>query len=169
MYQHLARVWLVMAMIGLFASATEAFGNNRFCKTSDYKQICNLMVKDANNWHDATRNAIQSSIDVAVTLQKMTPTLDKALGRLSGNSKDSTTSTCKETFDNTVDDLKQCLKFLDNNDTASLNIHLSAATSVTDCQDAFQESGAELPPRVAKITEELSKYVSNCLAVSEQT
>lgn len=157
-------------MLGFFASTIEAkaLGINPFCRTSDYRRICNIMVRGADNWHDATRNAIQSSLEVATTLQTLTPLLDTALGRVPAKSKDSTTSTCKETFDDTVDNLKQCLKFLDNNDTGSLNIHLSAAVSVTDCQDAFQEFGAALPPRVAKIAEDLSKHVSNCLAVSQQ-
>lgn len=65
--------------------------------------------------------------------------------------------------------LKQCLECLDNNDTGSLNMHLSAALQISDCQDAFEEFGASLPPRVAKCAEKLSRQVSNCLAVSEQT
>ncbi|KAK1381500.1 Pectinesterase inhibitor-like [Heracleum sosnowskyi] len=177
MYQNLTVACLAIAMLGLFASTTEAkavsvnqkVGLNRFCRTSDYKRVCNTMVKDAKNWHDATRNAIQSSLQVATGLQGMSPLLDSALARVSANSKASTTITCKETFDDTVDSLKQCLKFLDNNDTGSLNAHLSAAVHISDCQDAFEEFGASLPPRVSKTAEILSRQVSNCLAVSEQT
>lgn len=156
-------------MLGPFSSTTEAKVVNQFCRTSDYKRICNTMVKGAKNWHEATRNAIESSIQVATGLQKLTPLLDTALVRVPANSKASTTTTCKETFDDTVDTLNQCLKYLDNNDTGSLNIHLSAAVHISDCQDAFDEFGASLPPRVSKIAANLSKQVSNCLAVSEQT
>ncbi|KAL8106340.1 hypothetical protein AgCh_029935 [Apium graveolens] len=96
-------------MLGHFASTTEAKVVNKFCRTSDYKRICNTIVRGAKNWHEATRNAIESSIQVATV------------------------------------------------------VHIS------DCQDVFEEFGASLSPIISKIAADLSKQVSNSLAVSEQT
>ena len=158
-------------MLGLFASPAEAKykGINPFCRTSDYRRICNMMVRGATNWHDASRNAIESGLRAATLLQKLTPQLDQALEGIDPSTKADTVSTCKDTFDSAADNMKQALVFFDTNDVGGLNSYLSATISISDCQDAFKEAGADLPSSVAKVSNNLAMQVSNCLAVIQQT
>lgn len=171
MHRHFTIFCLAMVMLSLFASPTEAKykGINPFCQKSDYRRICNIMVGGATNWHDATRNAIQSALRAATVLQKLTPQLDQALEGVDPASRDDAVSTCKDIFDGTVDNMKQALVFFDTNDIGGLNSYLSAAIGIDDCQDAFKQAGAALPPAVTKISNNLSMQVANCLAVTQQT
>lgn len=171
MHRHFTIFCLVMVMLGLFASPTEAKykGINPFCRTSDYRRMCNVMVRGATNWHDATRNAIQSALRASMVLQKLTPQLDQALEGVDPATKAETVSTCKDIFDGAVDNMKQALVYFDTNDMGGLNSYLSAAVGIDDCQDAFKQAGAALPPAVTKISNNLAMQVSNCLAVTQQT
>ncbi|XP_074323702.1 uncharacterized protein LOC141660613 [Apium graveolens] len=171
MQRHFAIFCLAMLMLGLFASPTEAKfkGINPFCRTSDYRRICNIMVGGATNWHDATRNGIQSALRAAMVLQKLTPQLDQALVGVDQASKADAVSTCKEIFDGAVDNMKQALVYFDTDDIGGLNSYLSAAIGIDDCQEAFKQAGAELPPAVTKISNNLSMQVGNCLAITQQT
>lgn len=170
MHQLFPILCLAMVMLGLFASPTEAKfkGINPFCRTSDFRRVCNVMVAGATNLHDATKNALQSAHRAGTVLQKTLPEIEQGLEGVDASTKDDTVSTCKDTFDAVVDNVKQALQYFEANDIASVNTYLSAATSVTDCQDAFKEVGAEFPPNVAKLTKNVDMQISNCLAVTQQ-
>lgn len=127
------------------------------------------MVRGATNWHDATRNAIQSALRAATILQKLTPQLDQALEGVDQATKADTVATCKDTFDGAVDNMKQALVYFDTNDIGGLNTYLSAAVGIDDCTDAMKQAGAAFPPAVTKISNNLAMQVSNCLAVTQQT
>lgn len=163
-------VLTLLVLLALNAQNAEAKykGINQFCRTCDYRRLCNTMVHGATNWHDATRNAVEATLKVATMLRNMHPLLDNALNNVPPKSKADVLATCKDNFDSEVDNLKQALVFIENNDAGSLNSYLSAAISITDCTEAFNQFGAAMPPIVAKTSDMLTKQVSNCLAVSQQ-
>lgn len=138
---------------------------NEFCRTADHKDLCTRMVRGATNLHDATRNAVDSALNIALKLQQMYPMLEPALNNLPPKTKQSVLDTCRDNFDNIVDDLKKGIEFVDKNDLPSLNVHLSALTS-SDCSDAFD--GSLMPQPIADRITMMTQAADNCLAVSEQ-
>lgn len=138
---------------------------NEFCRTADHKELCTRMVRGATNLHDATRNAVESALNIALKLQQMYPMLEPALKNLPPKTKNSVLDTCRQNFDTIVDDLKTGIDYVDKNDLASLNVHLSAVTS-SDCSDAFD--GSLMPQPVADRITMMTQAADNCLAVSEQ-
>ncbi|KAL1804469.1 hypothetical protein DCAR_0936114 [Daucus carota subsp. sativus] len=139
---------------------------NEFCHTADHKDFCTKMVRGATTLQDATRNVVESTLDIAIELQKMYPLLEPAVKDLPPKTKKSVLDTCRQNFETTVDDLKDCLGFVEKNDKGSLNVHLSAATS-SDCSDAF-EGSAEMPKPIKDKLDLMYQAADNCLAVSEQ-
>ncbi|KAK1403286.1 PMEI domain-containing protein [Heracleum sosnowskyi] len=139
---------------------------NEFCRTADHKELCTRMVRGATNLHDATKNAVESALNIALKLQQMYTMLEPALKNVPPKTKKSVLETCRQNFDNIVDDLKTGLDYIDKNDLPSLNVHLSAVTS-SDCSDAFD--GALMPRPVADRITMMTDAADNCLAVSEQS
>ncbi|XP_073131258.1 uncharacterized protein [Henckelia pumila] len=147
------------------AEARRLFEVNAFCRTSSHPQLCTKMVNGAKNWHDASANAMKSTLAVAKRLQSMAPLLKPAVAGLQKISRDSIMDTCIEDFDSIVSDLEVSIKALDENDKGTLLVHLSAAYN-SDCEDALNEFGADFP--MSKIAGYLAKEVDNCLAVVQQ-
>ena len=167
-YQSFSLVFLAMVTLILTQSAEARFrGINQFCKTSDYRALCTRMVHGAASLREATANAIHSALGLATQMQSMIHLIEPTLVDLPPQSKDSIIQTCKENFDSSVDNLNQALQYLSAGDSNSMNSYLSAVTT-SDCSDGFQQLGALIPDKLAKIVGLLDREVSNCLAVSLQ-
>ncbi|KAL2510261.1 uncharacterized protein Fot_33908 [Forsythia ovata] len=170
MFNYFSLLFLAMACLPLLAQSTQAQQPgpvNEFCKTASHKELCTKMVNGAKNLHDASKNAMESTLIAAKKLQSMTKLIGPTLSAMRPITKDSILSTCQENFDNAVDDLETSLQSLENKDEGTLLTHLSAATA-SDCSDAFAEMGAKLPPPLSSHVDYVFKLVSNCLAVVEQ-
>lgn len=164
MYQPISGVFVAILGMGLCQSGLI----NPFCRTSDDKRLCTKMVVGAKDLRQATKNAVKSAIVQASSLEKLLPQVDTALTDLAPDSKESALSTCKDNFDAAVDNLKEALGFIDNNDVGALNSYLSASESLDDCVDAFNQFGHPVPPDVLHNMDALRNAVSNTLAVSQQ-
>ncbi|CAA2960227.1 pectinesterase inhibitor-like [Olea europaea subsp. europaea] len=136
-------LFLAMAAILFLAQSTQAQEPvNEFCKTASHKILCTKMVNGAKTMHDASKNAIENTLNAAKKLQAMSNLIGPVLSRLKPVTKDSILSTCVEDFETTVDDLERSLQALEEKDEGTLLTHLSAAYN-SDCTDAFQEMGAK--------------------------
>ncbi|KAL2455210.1 Plant invertase/pectin methylesterase inhibitor superfamily protein [Abeliophyllum distichum] len=158
----------LVALLLAQSTTTEArkfIGVNPFCTTASHKKLCTKMVNGATNMHDATQNAIQATLGLAKKIQSMSRLIEPAIANLEPVSQESIRSTCKESFENTIDDLETSLQALKDNDQGTLLTHLSAATS-SDCDDALTEFGVDNP--LSKVSGILAKEVDNCLAVVQQ-
>lgn len=167
-YISFSLIFLVSVTLCLVGTTEARFrGVNAYCRTSDYKQLCTRMVHGATTLDQATESAILSTLDLA---KKWTPRLSSqlapALIRLLPISQKSILETCKENFENVLENLEEALHHLKAGDKDSVNTKLSAS-SFSDCTDAFQESGLNNTP-LSTVARLLARHVSNCLAVSQQ-
>ncbi|CAA7017090.1 unnamed protein product [Microthlaspi erraticum] len=72
---------------------------------------------------------------------------------------------CQELYDDAVANLEDAVNALKARDIATVNTNLSAAmTDFGTCNDGFEESGEPNP--LADVADNLTKMVSNCLAIS---
>ncbi|ESQ49370.1 hypothetical protein EUTSA_v10022426mg [Eutrema salsugineum] len=72
---------------------------------------------------------------------------------------------CQELYDDAVTNLEDAVNAVKSRDIATVNTNLSAAmTDYTTCNDGFEESGEPNP--LADVADQLTKMVSNCLAIS---
>jgi len=145
--------------------AIKFIGVNQFCTTASHKKLCTKMVNGASNMHDATQNAILATLGLAKRIQSMSHLIEPAIATLEPVSQESIRSTCKDNFENIIDDLETSLQALKDNDQGTLLTHLSASAS-SDCDDALEEFSVDNP--LSKVTGHLAKEVDNCLAVVQQ-
>ncbi|KAL1539340.1 hypothetical protein AAHA92_27969 [Salvia divinorum] len=154
----------LLLLLGSQAEARKFVGVNPFCRTASYRRICTQMVSGAVNQHDASVNAIKSTIALAARLKVMVPTIEPAMQHLAPVSRDSIKKTCVSNFDSIVENLDVGLRAFQDGDVSTTTSYLSAA-AVGDCVDAMQEFGigADLP--LSKYSARLTQRVDNCLAV----
>lgn len=124
-----------------------------------------MMVKNATNWHDASVNAIATTLHVAQRIQSLTPLLKPEITLLEPQTQESIMSTCQDDFDGIVDDLQTAIEAINSKDIGTVRTMLSAAYS-SDCSDALKQFGVQCP--FSKAIEILQKEVDNCLAVVQQ-
>lgn len=79
--------------------------------------------------------------------------------------KESIDSTCHETYESLVDNIRSCLGFVKNDPDSSLRVYLSA-TSFSDCKDGLDEFGIS-STEVDQFTDEIQKLSSTLLAIVE--
>lgn len=147
------------------AEARKFIGVNPFCRTASYRRLCTQMVNGAANWHDASVNAMKSTLELAKRIKNLVPLVKPAIAHLAPISRDSIMETCVENFDDIVDDIEVSLQALEADDIGTVRSHLSAAFT-TDCEDALKEFGADFP--LSKFARHLTREVDNCLAVLMQ-
>ncbi|KAA8533186.1 hypothetical protein F0562_033281 [Nyssa sinensis] len=149
----------------LFAGGAEARfrGISPYCKTADYKLLCNAMVKGAKNLNQATENSIRSTLKVALHLNSMLKTIKPAISFLTPVTRDSIIETCHSNFADFVDELTGALADLKGKDIGSLMTKLSACT-MSDCTDSFQQFDARFP--LTKTTNALKSFIESIKVVS---
>ncbi|CAI9779361.1 unnamed protein product [Fraxinus pennsylvanica] len=140
---------------------------NEFCKTASHKELCTKMVNGSKTMHDASKNAMENTLVAAKKLQSISNLIPPALSSMRATTQESILATCQDNFDNTVYDLETSLESLEKKDQGTLLTYLSAAT-ISDCTDAFEEMGADVPPALSTEMDYVFKLVSNCLAVVQQ-
>lgn len=164
---YLAAVALVL-LIGAAQSpraAARSFINvNPFCRTANYRRVCNQMVRGATTWSEASANAMDSTRELATRLKGLVPLLKPSIAHLKPITQDSIMKTCVENFDGIVDDMEVSLQAVQAGDMGTARSHLSAAFR-TDCKDAMKESGAPFPVNLNKYSKHLNIHVDNCFAV----
>ncbi|XP_022882281.1 uncharacterized protein LOC111399249 [Olea europaea var. sylvestris] len=168
-FNYFSLLFLTLVALPIAQSTTmearKSTGVNQFCTTASHKELCTKMVNDATNMHDATQNAILATLDLAKKIHFMSHLIEPAIATLEPISQESVRSTCKDNFENTIDDLETSLQALKDNDQGTLLTLLSASIS-SDCEDALKQFGVDNP--LGKITGHLAKEVDNCLAVVQQ-
>ncbi|KAI3452697.1 hypothetical protein Pfo_009361 [Paulownia fortunei] len=160
-----ATLLLLGAAQSHLAEASKFVGVNPFCRTASYRRICTQMVKGAVNWHDASVNAMKTTLELAKRIKDLVPLVKPAIDHLEPKSRDSIMKTCNEDFDGIVDDIEVSLQALEADDIGTVRSHLSGALT-SDCADALKEFGADFP--LSKFAGHLTRNVDNCLAVVMQ-
>ncbi|XP_027152625.1 uncharacterized protein LOC113752757 [Coffea eugenioides] len=140
---------------------------NQFCKTATYKILCTRMVHGATNLQDASASAIKVAIHVANKIRALTPVVVQAASDLDPTMKSQIVDTCKESFENTIEDLNLSLDLLRQGDMGGVGTRLSAAFD-SDCLDALKEQGVAVPSLV-RIYSRFEKVMDNSLAVAFQS
>ncbi|CAL5338289.1 unnamed protein product [Camellia sinensis] len=153
-----------------FASGAEAKfkGINSWCRTSDYKLLCTRMVNGAATQEAAIANAVQATLQATTRLRPQLDLLGEALSNLPGLTKDSVITTCRESFENAEDNLKEALDYLKASDRYTVVDRIQTAeSSFLDCVTAIKEMGGATS--LGKTSKILYRYSSNCMAAATQT
>ncbi|KAL8035849.1 hypothetical protein ABFS82_12G119700 [Erythranthe guttata] len=161
-----AALLLLLAAEGPTAGARSFAGVNPWCRTASHKRLCNKMVKNATNWHDASVNSLRTTLELAKRLPGMVPMVKPAISTLEIKSQKSILDSCIEDFEGRIVDMEKSLGSIQVQDIGSVMSRLSAALH-GDCEEALAEFHVDSP--VAKYTKLLHKEVDNCLAVILQT
>ncbi|XP_052187745.1 uncharacterized protein LOC127798311 [Diospyros lotus] len=144
-------------------------GINNWCKTADYRQLCTDMVKAAETQDEALANAVQSTYDATVRVLPLVDALGTELTNLQGETKTSVIDTCKSSFDDALDNLKEALTYMAAKDMHTAIDRIQTAEGhYYDCSDAIKQMGGNAES-LSKASKVLYKYGSNCMAVATQT
>ena len=141
---------------------------NPLCKTAKDPAFCTSMVKGAKNPHEAAANAIAASLEVVKRTKPLVDTqaVVSLLPRtLLPASRESMVSTCRDNYQDVIDNLTGALADLKKGDKDSLIIKLSASC-LSDCVDGFQQFNIP-SPNMKKAQEELNRYTEYSLVVSK--
>ncbi|KAI3467561.1 hypothetical protein Pfo_024224 [Paulownia fortunei] len=152
----------------LSTSTTPSPAVNPFCDTADNKALCTQLAKGAETWPEAMTNALKAVLEKAKAGKPIANSVGSKLpANLYPQSKESIDSTCREAYDNIMDNIKQCIGFVKSDPYSSLNTYLSA-TSFSDCTDGLEEFGVTLAERpLGSGTEEAMMRLSpGCLVGS---
>ena len=134
--------------------------NPQLCKTSISSHIEGTKVDPAS--------ALKTEIDESIK------EVAKAIATLNSLRKDSAASeteiacydTCLENFEMAIDDLKAGVESINARDAGRMESVLTAVmTDLTTCDDTFAEMGVDSP--LDSLSTKMSKYASNCLAISK--
>lgn len=152
------------ALLLVAADARKFIGVNPFCRTASHRLSCTEMVNGATNHHDASVNAVKSTMALAEKLKSLVPTIEPAIAQLNPKAKSTIMESCAKRFDEAIDYLKMSIEAIDAGDVYTAKTYLSAAAA-DYCKDAVEEFdvGKELP--LIRFSRMLNLKVDNCLAV----
>lgn len=150
-----------------FFHSTTAGGASPFCDTADDKALCTELTNGGTTWAEAMTNALNGVMERVKGGKSVVQGIGaKFPAELEPQSKESMDSTCREAYENIIDNIKQCLGFVKSDPYSSLNTYLSA-TSFSDCTDGLQEFGVKLAP-VDEFDDQITKLSSALLAVAQK-
>lgn len=162
---------LLLAIVTLLLASQNADAQipvNQFCKTATYKILCSRMVHGATNLQDASDRAIKVAVHLANKIQSLIPQVIQAASQLEPTMKSQIVDTCKESFENTVEDLNLSLQLLQQGDMGGVGTRLSAAFD-SDCLDALKEQGVAIPSLLRVKYSKFERVMDNALAVAFQS
>ncbi|CAA3020319.1 pectinesterase inhibitor-like [Olea europaea subsp. europaea] len=159
-------VALVATLVVLFAATTNSQATNH-CTVADDKALCIALIKGAKTWPEAMTNALEATLQKANVAKTVVDGIPKKLSStLTPQSKESIEQTCKDAYQNIIDNSKECLGYVKNGDPmSSLKTYLSTI-GYTDCVDGLNEFGESLP-EVSQFNTEMRKFAGTLLAIAD--
>ncbi|KAK6139211.1 hypothetical protein DH2020_027047 [Rehmannia glutinosa] len=159
-------ICFTLALLATAAILSTA-ADNPFCATSDDQALCGQLTNGAHTWAEAMINALNGVMDKARAGKSVAYGVGSKLPvSLKDLTRKSIDGTCRQAYDNIIDNIKQCIGFVKNDPFSSLDTYLSA-TTFSDCTDGLQEFGVSLP-EVADFDKEMLKLSSVLLAVAQK-
>lgn len=147
------------------AGGAAIYDATKYCHTAEDKQLCAQMVAGAQTLRDASEKAIKATMDYAKKIEGESGAIIPSVRTLPPETRKSIVATCKESFENAVDDLQLSLQALMAHDQGTLMTRLSAALE-SDCEDAVNEFGANFP--LQKDMKRYNAELDSALAVVTQ-
>ncbi|CAA0814119.1 Unknown protein [Striga hermonthica] len=165
MAQTSTAVYFLLALLS--SSAVSALKLNPFCANSDDQTLCSQLAGGAKTWAEAMTHTLESVRDKVKAGKCIAYGVESKLPQdFRPQTKESIAATCREAYDNVVDNIEQCIGFVKSDPYSSLDTYLSA-TTFTDCTDGLNEFKVTLP-EVADYDKEVLKLSGILLAVAQK-
>ncbi|CAI9785147.1 unnamed protein product [Fraxinus pennsylvanica] len=146
-------VALVATTVVLFVATANSQATNP-CSVADDKALCVALVKGAKTWPEAMTNALEATLQKANVAKTVAYGIPKKLSStLRPQSKESIEQTCKDAYQNIIDNSKECLGYVKNGDPMN-------------CVDVLNEFGESLP-EVSQFNAEMRKFAGTLLAIAD--
>ncbi|CAH1451558.1 unnamed protein product [Lactuca virosa] len=154
-----------IAMMVVMSHATTP--NSKFCEFARLKPLCNRLVHNATNYHQALKNAFRATL----VLNKrnsihLLPMVTSVIRNTNSPSRAKILKTCQQKVTDVASYLTDLIEAVDEDNKDAIEYYLrTGEITLRDCVESISEIDMTIPPALSKLAQDVEDYKETTLVI----
>ncbi|KAL4592748.1 hypothetical protein LXL04_005752 [Taraxacum kok-saghyz] len=165
MGKYLYIVATTIAMMVVMSHATTP--DSKFCEFARLKTLCNHLVRNATDYHQALKNAFRATLILNKKNSiRLIPVVTSVVRNTNSPSKAKILKTCQQKITDVGSYLSDLILAVDDDEKDVIEYYLrTGEITLRDCVESISEIEMTIPPELTKLAQDVEDYKETTLVI----
>ncbi|KAI3522480.1 hypothetical protein L1887_00289 [Cichorium endivia] len=141
--------------------------DSKFCEFARLKPLCNNLVRNATNYHQALRNAFRATLILNKRNSiRLVPVVTSVVRNTNSPSRAKILKTCQQKITDVASYISDLLIAVDEDNKDLIEYYLrTGEITLRDCVESISEIDMAIPPELNKLAQDVEDYKETTLVI----